>query len=317
MEYIRCPACESEPQGEGIGRYQKYTLYWCSTCDLQWWHPLENPGASFYEETCCISRDAFSFVDELSWEHKQFFRYLPKRKGRLLDIGCRTGQFLYEIKRRGLAFQTTGLDFDKKAIEVAKRLLGPGNVYVMSLEEFCTGNSEKDFDMVTLFQVLEHQWDPVGFLQMVKELLPPGGYVILAVPNRDMWQAPFYWDYPPMHLTRWSVRALRFFLEKYGFSVTLILDHPVSIPEARAIISERVNLLKYLESATAVGFEKIIVEHRNLGNYPALRKLTTVGLGILRLFRKGVLLAPALLLCTVGRASSRKGQEIFCIARKE
>jgi SAM-dependent methyltransferase len=317
MEYILCPVCESEANGEGIERYQKYTLYRCTTCDLQWWHPPENPGASFYEETCCISRDAFSFADELSWEHQQFFRYLPKRKGRLLDIGCRTGQFLYEIKRRGLAFQTVGLDFDKKAVKVAKIFLGPGNVYALSLEEFCAKNLERDFDIVTFFQVLEHQWDPVGFLQMVRKLLPPDGYIILAVPNRDMWGAPFYWDYPPMHLTRWSARALRFFLEKHGFSVTLILDHPVSIPETRAIISYRVNFLRYLESATATRFKNMADEHKNLDNHPTLRKLATVGLGILRLLRKGILFTPALFLCTVGRVSSRKGQEIFCIARKE
>ncbi|MDO8137819.1 MAG: class I SAM-dependent methyltransferase, partial [Candidatus Brocadiales bacterium] len=168
-------------------RYQEYTLYWCTTCDLQWWHPLENPGASFYEETHCISRDAFSFADELSSGHQQFFRYLPKRKGRLLDIGCREGYFLYEVKRRGLALQTFALDFDRRATKVAKNLLGLDNVYNMSLEEFCAKNFERDFDIVTFFQVLEHQWDPVGFLRMIKGLLPPGGYVVLAVPNRNSW----------------------------------------------------------------------------------------------------------------------------------
>lgn len=311
MEYIRCPVCESEPTGKGIKRYQKYTLYWCATCDLQWWHPLESAGAKFYEETCCISRDALSFADELSWEHQQFFRYLPKRKGRLLDIGCRTGHFLYEVKRRAPAFQTAGLDFDKKAIEVAKVLLGFCNVYAMSLEEFLAKNFERGFDIVTFFQVLEHQGDPVGFLRTVRELLPPEGYIILGVPNRNMWGAPYHWDYPPMHLTRWSINALRFFLEKHGFSVTSILDHAVLIPEARAIISYRVNFLRYLEDTTFMGFKKI-VEYKN----PALGKLATVGLGILRLLRKGILFAPALCLCTMGRVSSKRGANIFCVARK-
>lgn len=317
MQPVHCPICKSKIVNEVVETYQKYTLYWCTACDLQWWHPMEDPGVSFYEETCCVSRDAFSFADELGWDHRQFFRYLPKTGGRLLDIGCRTGHFLYEVKRRRPALQAVGLDFDKEAVEVAKDYYRLSEAYAMSLEEFCAQNPMGGFDIVTSFQVLEHQWDPVSFLGRVRELLVPGGYVVLGVPNRNTWGAPLCWDYPPMHFTRWSVQALRLFLQKYGFSVVLIHEPPISFSQTRALISFKINFLGRLEGAAVSGFKKTVSENRGLNGHPVLERMARRGFGVLRLFRKGILFTPTLFLCAAGRAASKKGQQLFCIAKKE
>lgn len=313
MQYIRCPVCKSESDNKEMERYREYTLYWCTACDLQWWHPMYNPGAGSYEE---VLRDVFSLTDELRWEHWQFFRHLPARKGGLLDIGCGTGRFLHEIKRRGLALQTSGLDLDGKAVKVARNSFGLNDVYNISLEEFCAKNPGKGFDIVTFFQVLEHQCDPVGFLAKVRGLLMPGCYIVLGVPNRHTWGNPVYSDQPPIHFTRWSTNALRFFLEKQGFSVVLIKESPVTFFEARELISSRINLLRHLEDTTVQKFEKVAVEHKGLEAHPAFKKLTKTGLSTLRLLKRGVLFTPSLCLSTIGRASSKKGRWLFCIAKE-
>jgi SAM-dependent methyltransferase len=316
MQDICCPVCKSESKDDGIERYQRYTLHWCRGCDLQWWHPMENPGANLYENDFRLLRD-FSIAEELGEDHRRFFRYLPKRKGKLLDIDCGRGRFVYEVKRRGLASQVFGLDWDRNSIEVAKTALGLDSVYAMTPEEFLNANLGGGFDIVTFFHVLEHQWDPVAFLRTIRELLSPGGHIALGIPNRNTWGAPFYWDYPPTHLTRWSTKAIRFFLEKYGFSVDLLMEVPASIPEVRDIISSRFNFLRHLEEATALGFKRVAIEAKKPDSHSASKKVARTTLGMLRPLRKGVLFVPSLLFCAILRAFSRNGYYLFYVARKK
>lgn len=319
MQCVRCPVCGSVSNNQEVERYRKYTLYWCTACDLQWWHPLENPGGSFYEEHY-VMRSIPSSSDDPGWDQQQFFRYLPKKSGKLLDIGCGMGNFLCEVKRRGLAFQVSGLDFDRNAVETAKKSFGLDNVYAMSLEEFCAKGSKVGFDVVTFFQVLEHQWDPVGFLERVKESLVPGGYIVLGTPNRNTWEALLSWDYPPIHFTRWSSRSLRSFLEHHGFSVVSILESPPTLPQARALITNKIKFFRHLEDATARGFKKMVVETRHLDDHltlsESIRRVLGILFSVLRLLRKGILFVPALFLCTMWRLSSKRGYCLFCIAKK-
>jgi SAM-dependent methyltransferase len=75
------------------------------------------------------------------------------------------------------------------------------------------------YDAVTLFEVVEHLEDPVGYLATTSALLGPGGLIVLSVPNRDRWPMREFTDYPPHHMTRWSPRAVIALLHRVGFDV--------------------------------------------------------------------------------------------------
>jgi len=117
-----------------------------------------------------------------------------------------------------------GIDFDKKSVENAKRNLGIDTVFAMSLEEFYEYANEKNlkFDVITFFEVLEHQDKPREFLEMVKGLLKEGGYIAGSVPNRERlfveteWKY-FHGDYPPHHFLRFSKSSLEKALNSAGF----------------------------------------------------------------------------------------------------
>jgi 2-polyprenyl-3-methyl-5-hydroxy-6-metoxy-1,4-benzoquinol methylase len=121
----------------------------------------------------------------LGENHKAFFKYFPSNaRGKLLDVGCGDGRFLRYAKKQG--FEVWGIDFDKKSVENVKRNLGFDTVFAMSLEEFYEYAKERGlkFDVITFFEVLEHQDKPREFLEMVKGLLKEGGYIAGSVPNR-------------------------------------------------------------------------------------------------------------------------------------
>jgi SAM-dependent methyltransferase len=106
----------------------------------------------------------------------------------------------------------------------------------MSLEEFYKYAKEKNlkFDVITFFEVLEHQDKPREFLEMVKGLLKEGGYIAGSVPNIERlfvemdWKNYFHWDYPPHHFLRFSKSSLEKALNFSGFKDVEVykLDFP-------------------------------------------------------------------------------------------
>ena len=166
---------------------QEYKKYECPTCDVHWWEPLKIIP-EFYESETFEGYVAFHEFQRLriGENHKAFFENIPKDiKGRLLDVGCGDGVFLREAQKHG--FEVWGIDFDRNSVETAKRHLGVDTIYAMSLEEFYEFVRERNlkFDVITFFEVLEHQDRPMEFLRMVRELLKEGGYIAGSVPNRE------------------------------------------------------------------------------------------------------------------------------------
>ena len=95
----------------------------------------------------------------------------------LLDVGCGAGQFLQRASRAG--YQATGVDLDPRGVTFARDQLGLDARHgsVGSLPE------GEQFDIVTLFGVLEHIADPVEFLLKVCRRVSAGGEVLIGVPN--------------------------------------------------------------------------------------------------------------------------------------
>ena len=205
-------------------------LYYCPTCDLGFWTPREMPGEQFYEteaeevSTPVLVRHTIG-SRRLGENHLTFFQRHPTDAGSLLDIGCGDGHFLQEAQRRG--FQVSGLDFDSKALAVAARR-GVENLYCASLEAFVeeAQRQGRSYDWVTFFEVLEHQAEPLAFMQIVAKLLKPGGAIAGSVPNRNRFRLATYEnsDRPPYHFTRWNEASAVNLLRRAGLDSAFARD---------------------------------------------------------------------------------------------
>ncbi len=229
MKNLKCPVCEKDyttfiDTYISSWNFQEYKLYHCENCSLQWWEPLEII-AEFYEEEVLLAYKYFhAGVRELQAWHKPFFKHFPRdKKGVLLDIGCGDGVFLKEVKKLG--FEVWGIDLDKKSIKTAREKFGLMNTYPMFLEEFSQFAEESGlkFDVITFFEVLEHQDNPQNFIKNVKKLLKPNGYIAGTVPNRDRPLVALdrryanTADFPPHHFLYFNRDSLRFLLRKFNF----------------------------------------------------------------------------------------------------
>ena len=137
---------------------------------------------------------------------------------RLLDVGCGYGGFVALMRERG--WEAEGVDPSPVVADAAARKGRP--VRVGTLEELSGAGAR--YDAVTMFYVLEHLPDPLGALRTVKELLLPGGALLIRVPHTTpivRLLAPFGLDGtlydPPFHLFDFSPGVLRAMLRRAGF----------------------------------------------------------------------------------------------------
>lgn len=192
------------------------------------------PDARWYEQ---MYRGRDEKVLPLEPGHTYFLADpLATRGGELLDIGCGTGNFLAAARDRG--YGVTGIELDRNAARFAKEQLGLQRVFPLTISEFAGQHAGEQFDVVTFFEVLEHQAAPAEFLQKMKVCVRPGGMIALSVPNRERWlTGPDVLDYPPNHFLRWNTAALRQFLSAQGFEVVSMREQPAGIAHTAQMIN--------------------------------------------------------------------------------
>jgi SAM-dependent methyltransferase len=228
---VKCPICDSDHPCPEVERWAAYTLHRCPACDTVFADPMESAGSGFYENP---GRHGCACLDKIYGERKVvrkgweslsqngrlLLRKRPLAGGKLLDIGCGEGLFLYHAKRH---YDVTGIDIDRDAVDAARHIYGLECVHALSLKEFSERRSDLRFDVVTMFDVLEHLDDPVGHMEIVRNLLTRRGVLVVSLPNRERksFQADklAIADYPPNHMTRWNGKALGKFITDRGFDI--------------------------------------------------------------------------------------------------
>jgi SAM-dependent methyltransferase len=142
--------------------------------------------------------------------------FIKKKNLNLLDIGCGTGVFLHEMKKKG--HKVYGLDSDKRYA----KFLSEKKIKVFS-KELKKIKIKKKFDLITFNKVLEHIEDPLSQLKVSRKFLKKNGLVYIEVPdemakNKGKLSGEFCLD----HLQIFSVNSLDQMVRSAGFSTIKI-----------------------------------------------------------------------------------------------
>ena len=151
-----------------------------------------------------------------AWNRMRRVQKFFPSSGKVLDIGCGEGTFLQLLQQEGWECHGTEL-----TAEIASRASRFGiSVSVGQIDE--KRFSPHSFDLITLWQVLEHLPEPMKTLTTVTHLLKKGGILAISTPNIDSLQAEvgksqwFHLD-PPRHLYLYSPRTLEQIMGSFGF----------------------------------------------------------------------------------------------------
>jgi SAM-dependent methyltransferase len=225
---IVCGVCENSSPLSKKEQHNEFTLFECKECNGQFWFPMENPGSEWYGKDERYSFRNLNPLKKPERNHRQFLQDLPAPNSKLLDLGMGTGNFLAAARMKG--YDVYGIDFDSGAIHAAKEAFGLDQAAVGDIDDALHKFGKNTFNIVTMFEVLEHVENPGDFLEKVKQLLAPGGYIVVSVPYRGFadWLKPF--DKPPRHLSRWNKRAMENLFKAHECNIVRmkIIHAPVS-----------------------------------------------------------------------------------------
>lgn len=224
----RCGICQKKGIFEPVQKFGEHSLWECRECHGQFWTPMKNPGAAWYGRDERYSFRNLNPLRSPERNHRQFLKDRAAPGGKLLDIGMGTGNFLFVAEKCG--YRGYGIDFDSNAIQSAKDNFGLQNVFALDLDGAQSQFGDGFFDVATMFEVLEHLDRPREFLEKVKAILKPGGFLAVSVPYRRLPDFLKPHDLPPRHLSRWDETSLRNFFELCGLRVMRVKVISITIP---------------------------------------------------------------------------------------
>jgi len=194
MEPRDCPACGSHDHRFLFKSYDSYPFHACEECGV-WFVPLKI-DESLFDTFWARSPDAKQVAASMMLQRekgtrdsdrKRFGHYFdllkPVLEGydevRYLDIGCGVGHSV-EFARE-LGFAATGVETNETAVETAR---AHGRNVIADLRSI----GGQRFDLISLFETLEHLVEPDVVMASVVGSLAPKGLVIVTVPNRASWE---------------------------------------------------------------------------------------------------------------------------------
>lgn len=254
LEYdtVNCNFCgsdESEPfltRGDlNVGVEGDFHLVRCKQCGLVYENP--RPALSSWNLIYPDEYDQYTLQSNNEFQKNILYRYgLQKRlkfiecfkkSGSICDLGCATGDFLREVKFHN-NWQGYGVEPNPFASNIAREV-GLNVETASFLDNPFPG---MNFDVICMWNVIEHLPDPLGTLHEINKRLNPGGLLVFTTPNLESFDARLFGRYwigyeLPRHFFVFSKTTLLKYLRKTNF--TFLDDQCIYGEHAAAISSLR------------------------------------------------------------------------------
>jgi len=227
QDVINAYEAEDLEKAEAYLRHTKsIDIYECKDTGYRFYYPFTIFGDDRFYEYLQVKRPSYS---HLRWEHGPALKLINKNK-RVLEVGSGSGEFLEQAST--IAKEVRGLEFNQKAIASSKKR--GLDVIGESIEKHAQSKSAY-YDMVCMFQVLEHIWEVKSFLEASIRSIKKGGKLVIGVPNNN----PYLFKHdvlhalnlPPHHSGLWNKRALSLLAKEFDLEVDTILIEPLNEPE--------------------------------------------------------------------------------------
>lgn len=243
---------------------EEFYLYKDEDTGYRFYYPEGMDGdGKFYEELQkSLGADYYH-----TWKFENQMAYdVIQPNDKVLDIGCGFGNFLMRAKEK--TGNAVGLELNENAVnECRKKGL---SVFKEMIQQHAETH-ENFYDVVCMFQVLEHIYNVKEFLEASLKVLKTGGKLIIGVPNSE----PYFLGYdkyctlnlPPHHMGLWNIKVFRELSNLFNLK---ILDTSYDI-------KGRVSAEAYVRAKYFAGIKSLP------GNHSAIEKIKIILSGLITL----------------------------------
>ncbi|HWY79977.1 MAG TPA: class I SAM-dependent methyltransferase [Candidatus Sulfotelmatobacter sp.] len=268
LEIIICPLCNS-PQYTILYPHFYPRVVICQKCSLVYTNPRlkesylkELYTKDYFQNEHSAHYGYEDYIADSGKIKKTFEKRLNdieklKKPGNVLDVGCAMGFFMDVCVQHG--WQVEGVEISEFAAEYVKNKLG----YRIHTGDFQKVALPKEtYDLITLWDVIEHVPDPVATLKKIYTLLKPGGMLVLTTPDAGSLPAKLTqhrwigYKLSDEHLTYFSLKTLRNICEEAGLSI--IRYHQVGKHVSYAMFTNRVALYNKLIGSALMHAGKVL-----------------------------------------------------------
>jgi len=228
-----------------------YSIVRCDSCGLL--HVNPQPSVKELEHIYA----AFDQGDQWREGEEAFNRGIRKvvlcfkQGGAAMDVGSGSGNFLRCLRESG--FRVFGVEPSETGCAYAQSVHGI-ETFNGTVEAFLASGANRDFDVVTILNVLEHLKDPASTLLELRQLLQSGGIVVIVVPDARLhallgqvrrrlgFEDPFWMETerhplvgfdPPHHLCSFEPKTLSQLIKRCGFEPIYLANAPVIFNDDR------------------------------------------------------------------------------------
>ncbi len=241
---------------------KKYTLYFCKDCDSYFFDKNEYDFdlKELYNDENRTWNNKFTYSKYWSRQVKRINKLLADKNRRLniLDVGCRTGDFLLHWGKE--INDLYGVELNKHNAYISKKR--GINVYNDFIENI---DFEIKFDVITCYALLEHIANPKIVLEKITGILKTDGIIVIMIPaiesqlRKKLDKKTIHWHMysPPEHLSYYS----RYFIDNYmkKHNINLVNRYYTS-GGLNGIYSKRSNAYKLLKNANYNTLHKYFIE---------------------------------------------------------
>jgi 2-polyprenyl-3-methyl-5-hydroxy-6-metoxy-1,4-benzoquinol methylase len=213
---------------------ETFKIVQCENCGFCYTNPRPDAKSigKYYDSEAYISHSntkqgltsrLYQWVRQRALQEKsqlvaRLSEFHPKKQMKILDYGCGTGEFLNTCQKEG--WRIDGIEPNQSARKQAEDLTG---LYIQD-DLFIKHFEPQSYSVITLWHVLEHVHQLQATLDTLKSLLTPDGVLVLALPNRQTWEAQKFGNYwaaydVPRHLYHFAPSDVANLAAKHGLMI--------------------------------------------------------------------------------------------------
>lgn len=231
LKEYSCAICNSVDSTQPLFKINNFNIVKCKNCQFVYVNPrISNEdlpklysgdyfnnkefGYSGYEQ------DAHLRIQNFKRWLKDIKPFLEKEKGSVLDIGCASGYFLELMRDNGWSVEGIELDPSMQTVLDKKQI----PTFPHPFDEYKT---DKKFDLITLFDVIEHLPEVHQTFKKLTDILDEKGIIALITPDYNSFQSKFFgknWFQlkPQEHIQYFTPATLQKAIEPHGLEIIYI-----------------------------------------------------------------------------------------------